>query len=308
MAKDTSNGIRDFVKNALKTYYDNFQVKLADNASKDDVNPAIKLNNDGSVYIYDIGGYNGTNIQDASSLQSIIKDNTVTITPGVNISTQKGNQSLTISALGYTYNQEKNSFAELNSNTASGNNAHAEGNKTKASGEGSHAEGWNTHATSYQAHAEGSATQANGWHSHAEGYMTTASSADAHAEGNNTTASGAASHSEGNQTKASGNYSHTEGNYTEAKNEGEHASGMYNKSNNQDANAQTIFSIGIGTSDTDRKNAIEVLRDGRVFIKGIGGYDGTNPFGSISLQDFLSSLSTTSTMSNTGFLGNFEDI
>lgn len=294
MAKDTSNGIRDFVKNALKTYYDNFQVKLSDNVNKDDVNPAIKLNNDGSVYIYDIGGYDGTNIQNASSLQSIIKDNTVTITPGVNISTQKGNQSLTISALGYTYNQEKNSFAELNSNTASGNNSHAEGSQTKASGEGSHAEGWNTHATSYQSHAEGSATQATGWHSHAEGY--------------NSLAYGMDSHSEGNQTKATGNYSHAEGNYTEAKNEGEHASGMYNKSNNQDANAQTIFSIGIGTSDTDRKNAIEVLRDGRVFIKGIGGYDGTNPFGSISLQDFLSGLSTTSTMSNTGFLGNFEDI
>ena len=47
MAKDTSNGIREFVKNALKSYYDNFQVKLSDNASKDDVNPAIKLNNDG---------------------------------------------------------------------------------------------------------------------------------------------------------------------------------------------------------------------------------------------------------------------
>ena len=77
MAKDTSNGIREFVKNALKSYYDNFQVKLSDNASKDDVNPAIKLNNDGSVYIYDIGGYDGTSVQNASSLQSIIKDNTV---------------------------------------------------------------------------------------------------------------------------------------------------------------------------------------------------------------------------------------
>ena len=53
---------------------------------------------------------------------------------------------------------------------------------------------------------------------------------------------------------------------------------MYNKSNKRDANAQTIFSIGIGTSDTDRKNAIEVLRNGQVLIKGIGGYDGTNPF------------------------------
>ena len=143
MAKDTSNGIREFVKNALKSYYDNFQVKLSDNASKDDVNPAIKLNNDGSVYIYDIGGYDGRNIQDASSLQSVIKNNkaNISITPGANISTQKENDGLTISALGYTYNQEKNSFSELNFNVASGTASHAEGSYADAIGNYSHAEG-----------------------------------------------------------------------------------------------------------------------------------------------------------------------
>ena len=142
MAKDTSNGIREFVKNALKSYYDNFQVKLSDNASKDDVNPAIKLNNDGSVYIYDIGGYDGRNIQDASSLQSVIKNNkaNISITPGANISTQKENDGLTISALGYKYNQEKYSFAELN-NTATGFASHAEGMYADAIGSYSHAEG-----------------------------------------------------------------------------------------------------------------------------------------------------------------------
>ena len=201
------------------------------------------------------------------------------------------------------------SHAEGFNNTASGKHSHTEGSKTEASGDGSHAEGWNTHAKASQSHAEGSATQATGWHSHAEGYNSFAYGRDSHAEGNNTKAgvdwnqdlswaahaegmnsqaTGKASHSEGNQTKASGNYSHTEGNYTEAKNDCEHSSGMYNKSNKQDANAQTIFSIGIGTSDTNRKNAIEVLCDGKVFIKGIGGYDGTNPFDSSSLQDFLS--------------------
>ena len=80
------------------------------------------------------------------------------------------------------------------------------------------------------------------------------------------------------QTVASGSKTHAEGWYTVAQNDCEHASGMYNKTNYKDANAQTIFSIGIGTSDTDRKNAIEVLRNGQVLIKGIGGYDGTNPF------------------------------
>lgn len=335
MAKDTSNGIRDFVKNALKTYYDNFQVKLADSPRSTDINPTIKMDNDGSIYIYNVGGYDGTNIQDASSLQSIIKDNTITITPGANISTQKGNQSLTISALGYIYNQEKNSFAELNSNTASGNNSHAEGSQTKASGQGSHTEGWNTHAKADYSHAEGMNTKAIGKASHAEGYNNTvvgershaeggsnknyskyghAEGADntigiegtdgtingykshaegssntvtgncSHAEGSSNTASGNYSHAEGNKAKASGDGSHAEGYYTEAKNSCEHASGMYNKSNNKDENSQTIFSIGIGTSDTDRKNAIEVFKNGQVFIEGIGGYDGTNPTESNTLQ------------------------
>ena len=30
MANDTSNRIREFVNNSLNSYYDNFQVKLAD--------------------------------------------------------------------------------------------------------------------------------------------------------------------------------------------------------------------------------------------------------------------------------------
>lgn len=38
-----------------------------------------------------------------------------------------------------------------------------------------------------------------------------------------------------------------------------------------------MHSIGIGKKETDRKNAVEVMQDGKVFIKDIGGYDGTNP-------------------------------
>ena len=59
MAKNTSNGIRELVKNALKSYYDIFQVKLSDTPQPTDINPTIKMVNDGSVYIYDIGGYYG---------------------------------------------------------------------------------------------------------------------------------------------------------------------------------------------------------------------------------------------------------
>lgn len=181
--------------------------------------------------------------------------------------------------------------ADRNTISATGKGAHAEGVNTGAHAEGAHAEGKGTTAEGRYSHAEGLSTKALANATHAEGRNTTAEKDYSHAEGRNTTASGNTSHAEGYQTTASGNYSHVEGYYTEAKNQNEHASGMYNKSNNQDANAQTIFSIGIGTSATDRKNAIEVLQNGSVYIKGIGGYDGTNPFNSSSLQDFLSSLS-----------------
>lgn len=101
----------------------------------------------------------------------------------------------------------------------------------------------------------------------------------AHSEGKDTKASGDYSHAEGNMTYTEGQYSHAEGMYTEATNAGEHAAGKYNKSNQG-----TIHSVGVGTSVDDRKNAWEIDESGNVYIKDIGGYDGTNPSASTSLQ------------------------
>ena len=72
--------------------------------------------------------------------------------------------------------------------------------------------------------------------------------------------------------KALGDHSHAEGLYTQTTNEAEHACGKYNKS----TEGKTIFSIGIGTADTDegRKNAIEVTNDDKVYISGVGNYNG----------------------------------
>ena len=45
------------------------------------------------------------------------------------------------------------------------------------------------------------------------------------------------------------------------------AFGEYNESNtSEDPSGQTIFSIGIGTSDSDRKNALEVRKNGDVYM------------------------------------------
>ena len=112
----------------------------------------------------------------------------------------------------------------------------------------------------------------------AEGYEVTASGTTSHAEGDSTTAFGSAAHAEGELSTAWGPHSHAEGYDTQTQNSGEHAQGRCNISHTG-ANAadQTLSSIGIGGGNRDRKNAVETMRDGKTFIYGLGGYDGTNP-------------------------------
>ena len=77
---------------------------------------------------------------------------------------------------------------------------------------------------------------------------------------------------------AFGRASHVEGYHTFAHNNYEHAQGIYNKSvRGLSGSASTLSSIGIGSQMFGRKNAVEVMSDGTVYIKGIGTYDGTNP-------------------------------
>jgi len=112
----------------------------------------------------------------------------------------------------------------------------------------------------------------------AEGFEVTASGTSSHAEGDSTTAYGNSAHAEGLLSTAWGPNSHAEGYDTQTQNSGEHAQGRCNLSHTG-ANAadQTISSIGIGGGNRDRKNAVETMMDGKTFIYGLGGYDGTNP-------------------------------
>ena len=138
---------------------------------------------------------------------------------------------------------------------AYGDYSHAEGNYSTASGDYSHAEGHTTTASSS--------------YSHAEGYKTTASGIASHAEGYETTASGVYSQAEGNYSTASGGYSHAEGYYTQATNDYEHAQGKYNISRER-----TLFSIGTGGNENNRKNIIEV-NGNSLYIEQVGNFDGS---------------------------------
>lgn len=191
--------------------------------------------------------------------------------------------------------------------------AHAEGQGTEALGTRSHAEGYNTKASGNHSHAEGNRTRAgvedappedttatDGVFAHAEGNSTLAKGSASHAEGAATQALSRASHAEGRHTVASGNYAHAEGFYTQTSNIAEHAEGRYNVSHQASTTlgdkGNTTHSVGIGTSDTNRKNAYEIMQNGDIYVLGIGGYDGTNAgqSGIKTLQDILKIIPTLS--------------
>lgn len=176
---------------------------------------------------------------------------------------------------------------------AYGIGSHNEGNDTVALGDYAHAEGEGTNATGQGAHSEGKST-----HPIPEGTLAANLKAkwdatkfscawglNSHAEGKDCLAEGDYSHSEGTSNYAGGNSSHAEGNGTTAINPYEHAEGQYNKSN-----TGTRHSVGIGTSTSGRKNAFEIMSDGKAFFYNLGGYNGTNPANAESIQTVISAL------------------
>lgn len=159
-----------------------------------------------------------------------------------------------------TWNGFAEVFNNIDENKATADCAHAEGHQTTASEQAAHAEGKKTVASSPYAHAEGDQTQATASSSHSEGF--------------GTRASGYASHAEGGSTVASGNFTHAGGEHTKATNYAEQAIGYYNKSTYVNNNGQwkgdsesTLFSVGNGTSESDRKNALEIKQDGTVLVQ-----------------------------------------
>lgn len=150
-------------------------------------------------------------------------------------------------------------------------------------------------------------TIASGKSSHAEGLGTSdkrlvAEGDFSHAEGACTYAKGSASHAEGYNTVAEGGNSHAEGRDTQAKNGQEHAEGRFNlshKGSDSWGNAgNTVHSIGIGNSEANRMNAVEVMQDGKVYVKGVGNYDGKNPTESTT-QDLATVINNISLIKNT---------
>jgi hypothetical protein len=178
-------------------------------------------------------------------------------------------------------------LASGNGNKATGFASHAEGSRSIATGTNSHAEGNNTAALNGNTHAEGDSCKASGNVSHAEGYNCVASGSASHAEGNNTIAAGANSHAGGISTQVNADNSFAHGNNIIVKTANTVGVGTYNFYEFSES-VEPRFMIGIGTSNETRRNALVILANGNIFIKGIGGYEGLNITGNMKpLQDII---------------------
>ena len=180
-------------------------------------------------------------------------------------------EGLTAKAIG------RSTHAEGTETLAQGDASHAEGTRSKALGNESHAEGYEVTASSHFAHAEGYKTLAGydetytyadsdvhrGEYAHAEGEGTRAINYAAHAEGKFTIAAGTASHAGGEGSRATGLRSFTHGWYTNAKVDDQFVIGKFNTNN-----ANALFIVGNGTSDTARSNLFEITTNDGVKYNG----------------------------------------
>lgn len=280
ISADSCNNIVSGISNKLQGYTRASLVIGMDN-SINDTFTSIIIGQSNYVYGYNniISGDNNT-IND--SAVNLIHGDGNFINTSCNITTITGKYNR-ISDSRFAYIEGRDNSVYSLTSGKSVDYVHIEGTDCICTSSYTHVEGKDCSANGLLSHAEGSETYTYGHRSHAEGYGTKALGDNSHAEGSYTTASGTSSHAEGDNTTASASYSHAAGLYTQAKSRfGETAIGMYNKSEwgyqtntIYSASTGTIFSIGIGTTESSRRNAIEVLADGSIYFTGIGGYTDT---------------------------------
>ncbi|MCO5252178.1 MAG: tail fiber domain-containing protein [Candidatus Kapabacteria bacterium] len=160
--------------------------------------------------------------------------------------------------------------------TAMGYNTTASGFRTTAIGSGASASGFytvaigsGTNASANFSTAMGASTTASANYSTAMGSSTNASGDWSTAMGSSTNASGNHSTAMGSSTNASGNYSTAIGHQTTASALASTAIGRYNIGNGEANNwtlTDPIFEIGVGTSESNKHNAMTVLKNGNTGI------------------------------------------
>jgi len=186
------------------------------------------------------------------------------------------------------------SFAVGNYAYATGDHSFAAGTHSQAIGEGAFAGGYSTIAGRY-AMAAGGYTEASGEYAFSVGLGSKANGYTAMASGYNTKATGGASMALGYQTEANGQASLSAGYGSKANKGGsvaigygliantfsETVVGMYNNPipafwPNGSNPVEAAFEIGNGTSDTDRSNAVVVLKNGQTTLSN-KAWNASNP-------------------------------
>ena len=176
--------------------------------------------------------------------------------------------------------------------TALGNGSDASAIYSFASGNGTIAEGWSSTAMGFGSIASGSSSTAMGKLSRAIGSPSTAMGYGSEAIGINSTAMGWYTNSEGSGSTSMGCFTTSRGSYSTAMNYRTEAIGYASTSMGSWATAQPycsfvmgqynevsgdstswvstdpVFTIGNGSSDSDRSNAFEVKKNGNTFVGG----------------------------------------
>jgi hypothetical protein len=133
----------------------------------------------------------------------------------------------------------------------------------------SFASGYNTRAQGFGATAMGRDTEATNSYAFASGYFTNADGQYATAMGFNSDALALGSTAIGYSADATGNFSTAFGRNTQAQSRNSFAIGRYNVGGGSATSwigSDPIFEIGIGSSNSNRANAMTVRKDGRVGI------------------------------------------
>lgn len=161
-------------------------------------------------------------------------------------------------------------------NKAMGRYSHVEGKNNiigdendKDKGESSHVEGENNIVKGKVTHVEGNGNSVNGNYTHVEGSgnSVSANTNNGHVEGQGNSLSGILGHLGGYSNTGSGRSVFAHGEFLDVIKFLQTAFGQYNDPTYIDNGQSAIFQIGNGTSTTNRRNAFQVLWDGRAVVQ-----------------------------------------
>lgn len=160
-------------------------------------------------------------------------------------------------------------------NKAMGRYSHVEGKNNiigdendKEKGESSHVEGENNVVKGKVTHVEGNGNIVNGNYMHVEGSGNSvgATTNNGHVEGYDNTISNNYGHVGGKSSEVSGTGAFAHGNSVKANKYFQTVFGQFNDPDTIDDGKTAIFQVGVGNSNVDRRNAFQVLWDGRAKV------------------------------------------